>query len=305
MLQKLKTHELTVGMYVVDTGLSWRWLSFLYSQEGEIRSTSAILEIIEAGYEEVFIDLEKGLSAAPGLVPKDRIAALADAAPAPRGLWSGTRSPWRRISPGFGPVRRLSVHRQGHPGWRASRARCQGLGSPGGRRHRQRRARNPDALIALSKLRRHDAYTLPTGSTCRFWPWPSARSWAWNSRPCGSFGMAVGWFHDLGKTGVPDAILNKPGRLTPDEFRKVKAHPELGRQLLEGRGVSEGVRWAWWSTTKKYDGSGYPKGLAEDIHQWGHPRRGRRLRRPDQPPFLQGRHAAHPGPGRALRHVRP
>jgi diguanylate cyclase (GGDEF)-like protein len=71
----------------------------------------------------------------------------------------------------------------------------------------------------------------------------------------------AGLLHDLGKIAIPDAILQKPGRLDPDELRAMREHAELGYRLLEGLGVSPVDRWIrhhheWW------DGSGYPLGLA-------------------------------------------
>ncbi|MDX6594225.1 MAG: hypothetical protein QOJ13_3421 [Gaiellales bacterium] len=75
----------------------------------------------------------------------------------------------------------------------------------------------------------------------------------------------AGLLHDLGKIAIPDRILQKPGKLDPDELRVMREHPELGYRLLEGLGVSPVDRWIrhhheWW------DGSGYPLGLVgEDI----------------------------------------
>ena len=43
----------------------------------------------------------------------------------------------------------------------------------------------------------------------------------------------MGLLHDVGKIGVPDTVINKPGRLTEAEFAKVKIHPELGAHILE------------------------------------------------------------------------
>jgi diguanylate cyclase (GGDEF)-like protein/putative nucleotidyltransferase with HDIG domain len=75
----------------------------------------------------------------------------------------------------------------------------------------------------------------------------------------------AGLLHDLGKIAVEDRILQKPGKLDPDELRRMREHAEYGYRLLEGLGVSPVDRWIrhhheWW------DGSGYPLGLAgEDI----------------------------------------
>ena len=69
--------------------------------------------------------------------------------------------------------------------------------------------------------------------------------------------------HDIGKVGIPDHILLKPGKLTPEEFEVMKGHARLGFELLNGSGseiVRAGAEVAI-SHHEKYDGSGYPHGL--------------------------------------------
>ncbi len=76
--------------------------------------------------------------------------------------------------------------------------------------------------------------------------------------------------HDIGKVGIPDAILLKPGRLTPDEFEFMKTHTTLGRQAIEHAEQLLGMKVDFLSMSKdiaqshqeKWDGSGYPQGLA-------------------------------------------
>ena len=67
--------------------------------------------------------------------------------------------------------------------------------------------------------------------------------------------------HDIGKIGVPDAILRKPARLTDDEWKKMRQHPELGQQILGGIDFLEGARRVVAQHHEKWDGSGYPLGL--------------------------------------------
>ena len=72
--------------------------------------------------------------------------------------------------------------------------------------------------------------------------------------------------HDVGKIGVPDQILLKPGRLDADEWLKVKAHSRIGHGILEGAGYDVLRDAATIALThhEKWDGSGYPDGLAGD-----------------------------------------
>jgi len=75
----------------------------------------------------------------------------------------------------------------------------------------------------------------------------------------------AGLLHDVGKIGLPDAILKAPRRLTPDEYAIVKRHPEFGQSLLEGLGIEPVEEWVLHHH-EHWDGSGYPDGLtAEEI----------------------------------------
>jgi HD-GYP domain-containing protein (c-di-GMP phosphodiesterase class II) len=68
--------------------------------------------------------------------------------------------------------------------------------------------------------------------------------------------------HDVGKIGVPDAILVKVGPLDPDEWRAMRAHPEIGRRVLEGVAFLAPAVAAVAHHHERWDGKGYPDGLA-------------------------------------------
>ena len=73
--------------------------------------------------------------------------------------------------------------------------------------------------------------------------------------------------HDVGKIGVPDALLFKPGPLTGDEYEVVKQHARLGARIVEGVLDDEQARWVLHHH-EAYDGRGYPDGLAgEEIEE--------------------------------------
>ena len=66
--------------------------------------------------------------------------------------------------------------------------------------------------------------------------------------------------HDIGKIGVPDAVLNKPGRLTDEEFEVIKSHTTVGRTILEGLDGMEKTAEVAAYHHERFDGRGYPEG---------------------------------------------
>lgn len=72
----------------------------------------------------------------------------------------------------------------------------------------------------------------------------------------------IALMHDCGKMGVPDHILNKPDKLTPEERSVMEQHTVLGGKLLEHMTAIEGIREGALSHHERYDGKGYPNGLS-------------------------------------------
>lgn len=77
--------------------------------------------------------------------------------------------------------------------------------------------------------------------------------------------------HDIGKVGIPDSVLNKPGKLTDEEFEQIKSHTIIGHQILENTSsdklsddVLEYAKEITLHHHEKFDGSGYPDGLKGD-----------------------------------------
>src|SRR5215831_2075962 len=74
--------------------------------------------------------------------------------------------------------------------------------------------------------------------------------------------QAASVLHDIGKLAVPEHIISKPGRLTPEEFEKMKIHPIVGAEILEQVNFPYPVVPIVRAHHEKWDGSGYPNGLA-------------------------------------------
>jgi putative nucleotidyltransferase with HDIG domain len=73
-----------------------------------------------------------------------------------------------------------------------------------------------------------------------------------------------GLLHDIGKIGVDDQVLNKPGALTPEEFEQIKKHPQLGYDILRGVRQLQKILPIVLHHHEAWDGSGYPHGLKGD-----------------------------------------
>ncbi len=70
----------------------------------------------------------------------------------------------------------------------------------------------------------------------------------------------AGALHDIGKIGIPDTIINKPGRLTPEEFEKIKEHPAIGEQMIRPIPFLNPARAIIRHHHERFDGRGYPDG---------------------------------------------
>ena len=70
--------------------------------------------------------------------------------------------------------------------------------------------------------------------------------------------------HDVGKIGVPDSILNKPGPLTAEEWQEMRKHPAIGYEMLRDVKFLAAAAEIVYSHHERYDGKGYPKGLKSD-----------------------------------------
>jgi putative nucleotidyltransferase with HDIG domain len=72
----------------------------------------------------------------------------------------------------------------------------------------------------------------------------------------------AGMLHDIGKIGIPDSILGKPGRLTKAEREEIRTHPEIGAQILSARGFEDIRAWVL-AHHERPDGNGYPDGCSD------------------------------------------
>ena len=92
-----------------------------------------------------------------------------------------------------------------------------------------------------------------------------AKEYGMDEKQCQDIEWAA-QMHDIGKIGIPDAILNKPARLTDEEYAVMKSHTTRGAEILKDFTLLDNVIEGAEFHHERYDGRGYPKGLSgEDI----------------------------------------
>lgn len=82
----------------------------------------------------------------------------------------------------------------------------------------------------------------------------------WDDKKCQQI-YNVGLLHDIGKIAVPDYVLNRPGRLTDEEYAIIKKHPVTGAKILKDIAILDNVQEGALYHHERWDGRGYPKGL--------------------------------------------
>lgn len=119
---------------------------------------------------------------------------------------------------------------------------------------------SPNALLSVVRLKLADEYTyLHSVAVCALMV-ALGRTLGMDETACREAGLG-GFLHDIGKAFIPHEILNKPGKLTEEEFAIVRKHPELGyKYLLTDPNVPDYAREVCLHHHEKTDGNGYPHG---------------------------------------------
>lgn len=122
--------------------------------------------------------------------------------------------------------------------------------------------RHPAALVSLARVRTHHTYTfMHSVAVCALMT-SLARQLGFDEAATRDVAMA-GLLHDIGKAGIGLEILDKPGRLVDEEFDTIKRHSEIGyRMLRDSSATNETVLLACLHHHERFDGNGYPAGLA-------------------------------------------
>ena len=121
--------------------------------------------------------------------------------------------------------------------------------------------RNPDAYIWLTRIKKYDSYIYRDSLSASVWATTLGRELGLEREKLTALAMGV-MFMDIGKTALPASLLSKVGRLTDDEWERMKSHVELGVNILsESWDVSPDVIDIARTHHERLDGSGYPNNL--------------------------------------------
>ena len=266
MFKKVDSSQLKVGMYVHDLSCDWMTHPFMRNRF-LLRSDEEIRKIIAAGIHDVVIDNSKGLDV------QDAPTVAQAAAAVERELVQIASAPQlvTRVSLGMELARATQLRKQATGLVRTVMADVR-LGNavdidrvqPMVEDITESILRNPGALVGLLRIKTKDDYTfLHSISVCALMV-AFCRSRGLDAATTHQAGLG-GLLHDTGKALVPDAILNKPGPLTPEEFALVKRHPRDGHAiLLQTPEVGPIPLDITLHHHERRDGSGYPDGLAGD-----------------------------------------
>ncbi|MDE1942407.1 MAG: HD-GYP domain-containing protein [Betaproteobacteria bacterium] len=269
-MKKIPVSDLRLGMYIQE--ICGSWMDHPFWKNSFRLDSLDDLHTLQTSVREVWIDTSKGLDVAPdvtALTPEEaesRTQQVLEVSSARNE--SEIRIPLEaevvraKILKGRAKKAVMSMFSDVRMG-QALRA---DMAYPLVEEIHQSISRNTDALISLVRLKNKDDYTyLHSVAVCALMIALGKRL-GLDSESLRHVGMA-GLLHDVGKMLIPDPILNKPGRLTDDEFEIVKSHPRLGYQvLLKAEGLSDATLEVCLHHHERMDGGGYPDRLAgEDL----------------------------------------
>ncbi len=270
MLKKIQMHDLRLGMYVQEICGSWMEHPF-WKKSFELTSEDDLRTLKTCGIREVWIDTGKGLDVEGEAVvatPEDEQQHIEQE------LQQAAKNEPE-------PVQRVSLRQEIQ---RARAALEQGKAAVTSMFGEARMgnalkisdagplvdeisnsiARNPEAFLNLARLKNADNYTyLHSVAVCGLMI-ALGKQLGLSGRILKDAGVA-GLMHDVGKALIPDDVLNKPGKLTDEEFVVIKGHPRKGWEILNiSEGANEIALDVCLHHHERVDGKGYPEKISGD-----------------------------------------
>ncbi len=273
MIKCIEVADLKVGMYIHDLNCDWMSHPFLLKRF-LIKDEEEIRKIADSGIHEVYIDTRKGMDL-PSAPSATEVKKLLEEQIREFGSNETVLEPQVEAGSEFG--RAQLIHSEANQiiqgilkDVRLGKQVELEMVEPSVTKMTSSILRNGGALLSLCRIKDKDNYTFQH----------SVSVGALMVSFCNAMGMSKevthhagigGMLHDIGKMKIPDRILNKPGKLTEQEFAVMKCHVVESKQiLLQTTGISETAVLVAAQHHERHDGSGYPAGLkGEEISQLG------------------------------------
>lgn len=282
MIKVIPVQALRIGMYIAEENAYWI-PSSNRSRAGMLGQQSTIQKIRQLGVDEVYIDTGKGLDAPEARrlsdeqmqrIQQEKERRRSGSGRRARGAQNGTGRP---SGGGDAPTVPLEVERR-----RATAIHGRGLELVDTVMTRVKNGhsfdvrevdevadgilsslfRNENGFACLTRIREKDAYLLEHSLNVGVLLGLLAKSLNYEHDIIRKL-IAGGILHDVGKINVPDEILNKPGRLEPDEWEEMKRHVDYGYDYLRSlEGVDPIVLSICRQHHERLDGTGYPSALS-------------------------------------------
>ena len=269
MLKRIGVHQLNLGMHLKEFCGSWIDHPF-WRTDFLLLNAKDLQTILASSIKEVWIDCGKGLDIAVG-EPAVLQVALVLPVEVGRQQAADRTGQVAPVNIAKERARATKIVRQSKQAVMSmfEEARMGNAVDVGGAKQLVEEisdsiTRNPTALISLARLKTiHDYTYMHSVAVCAMMV-SLAKQLGLEEAQVRSAGLA-GLLHDLGKAVMPLEVLNKPGKLTAEEFAVIKSHPVEGHKLLlNGTDVDPIVKDVCLHHHEKTDGSGYPDGLTGD-----------------------------------------
>lgn len=264
MIKQIRTDQLKPGMFIHDLNCGWLDHSFM-SSTFKVRDQATVDKILELGIRELYIDTVKGADVrearpqtevnadlerrlqeiAQKPVEKPVVADLKNEAVRARRLHAEANKVVRQVLDDIRFGQKIQIDRV----------------EPLIDSMMESVFRNQNALLPLARLKKLDDYTFEHSVGVSALLIVFGRVMKLPKETIKELALG-GLLHDIGKIQIPDSIIDKPGKLTDDEYLLIQSHVSAGTKLLENApGISDVVRKVVGEHHERIDGSGYPNRL--------------------------------------------
>jgi len=264
MIKKVQANEVRLGMYIHEIRGNWMEHPF-WRKSFKLTQQKDLDKLVSCNLDEIWIDTGKGLD----VIKTNQVKNL-DGATSAKPLQSTKK-----------PVARVSVEEELHVAKKIQNKAKEAVAAMFGdvrmgnaleieeakalvNEINQSVERNPNALLTLIRLRNVNEYTYMHSVAVCVLMVALGRHLGLSEIQIKQAGTA-GLLHDIGKMVIPNEVLNKPGKLTDDEFIIMKSHPVRGWEILKScYQVHESVLDVCLHHHERMDGKGYPEKLSGD-----------------------------------------